>query len=435
VTDDAWCSRVRGVLVDGDGRVLVLPSGDLPEIEVEGYAEDALEDALEDVRSGFEALIGTRIGILRYVTRAVDRERKRLDVTYVLEQLEPDWVPHVGTLWSDASALGAELATLVDGPVPPERAPWARPGWLAEASVWIESSLDGLGRPATGPVEQVRVWPLSAVLRVPTDGGSVYFKATCASPLFVDEGGVLLGLSRLFPELVPRPLAVDPERRWMLLDDVGPALGWDAPPADRELVLTSFSQLQVSSTRHVDALLAMGCVDRRPAWLSHEIPELLADDDALAGLANHEVERLRELEPTFVSLCGRIAEGPVPDALAHGDLHLANVARSGDRYVVFDWSDAGVTHPFLDLIDVHGEKDAVLRNRLRDAYLVPWQELAPRTRLLELWALAAPLASLNQAVSYRHIAANVEQGSAQELTGALPYWLRLALAADFDALG
>jgi aminoglycoside phosphotransferase (APT) family kinase protein len=192
--------------------------------------------------------------------------------------------------------------------------------------------------------------------------------------------------------------------------------------------------MQVESTGHVDELLATGCVDRRLGWLTGEIRELLGDDDALAALGDGTVERLRELEPMFASLCRRLAEGPVPDALAHGDLHLANVARSGDGYIFFDWSDAGVTHPFLDLIDIHGEKDPAVRDRLRDAYLAPWSDFAPRERLLELWELASPLSSLNQAVSYRHIMANVEPGSAQGMERALPGFLELVLEADFERI-
>jgi Phosphotransferase enzyme family len=435
VSGDGWRSRVRGVLSDGGGRVLVLASGALPEVEVDGYAEDALEDALEDVRAGFEELLGTRVAILRYVTRAVDRERKHLDVAYALERLDPGWEPSARARWIDASALDPELAAFLgDGRVPPGRAPWAREGWLTEASAWIETSLRDLGRPPTRPVEQVRVWPLSAVLRARTDAGNVLFKATCASPLFVDEGRVMEGLSRLFPREVPRPLVVDSERRWMLLDDLGSAIGWEASPKERETVLAAFSRMQVESTGHVDELLAMGCVDRRPAWLAGEIHELLGDDDALAALDDDKVERLRALEPTFASLGRRLEAGPVPDALAHGDLHLANVARNGDGYVFFDWSDAGVTHPFLDLIDIHGEKDAAVRHRLRDAYLVAWSDFAPRPRLLELWELARPLSSLNQAVSYRHIMANVEPGSAQGMERALPGFLERVLEADFEPI-
>ena len=435
MTEDRWSSRVRGVLTDREARVLMLPTNDgpsLPTLELDCFADDELEA----VRDAFEQLVGVRVAILRYLARSVDRESKRLDVVYALEPLEAAWDAPPGAAWLDRSALTDELRNLAPerSHVPAERAPWAQEGWFAEASAWIESSLRALGRAPAGPFEQVRTWPLSAVLRVPTEDGRVYFKATSTSPLFVDEGRVMQGLARLFPPSVPKPLAVDSARRWMLLDDMGASIGWGAPVEEREAVLGVFASMQVVSSGDLEALLAMGCIDRRPAWLARETSELIGDDECLAGLEEHEVARLRSLEPTLVELCHRLADGPVPDALVHGDLHLDNVARVRGSYVFFDWSDACVAHPFLDLIDVHREEDQAVRERLRDAYLSIWSDYGSPEQLLALWRIAAPLASLNQAVSYRHIAASVERGSTPQLDWALPYWLRLILATDFDAL-
>ena len=431
MTVKRWRSRVRGVLTDREGRVLALESSgpSLPAVEIDGDADDELEA----VRRAFGELIGVPVAILRSLACSVERESKLLDVVYVLEPLNSGWDLPSGAAWVARSMLDPALREFLpeDTHVPAKRAPWAEEGWLAEATAWIESSLAGLGRPPTGPVEQVRTWPLSAVLRVPTESGLVYFKATSKLPLFVDEGRVMQGLARLFRREVPRPLAIDRARRWMLLDDVGPAIGWDAPIDERRSTLQIFGFMQVASADMLAALLAMGCVDRRPAWLARETRKLLRDDEALAGLEEKEIARLRSLEPTLVALCGRLAEGPVPDALVHGDLHLGNVARVGGSYVFFDWSDACVAHPFLDLIDVHREEDPDLRARLRDAYLSVWSDFASPEQLLALWELSTPLASLNQAISYRYIFASIERGSATNLEWASPHWLRKVLETDF----
>jgi hypothetical protein len=437
VTAKRWRSHVRGVLTDPDGRVLVLETSgpSLPAVEIDGDADNELEA----VRRAFGELIGGPVAILRSLACSVERESRLLDIVYVLERLDAGWDPPPGAAWVERGALDGELRDLLVGQleasgrahVPAKRAPWAQEGWLAEATAWIESSLRGVGRRSIGPVEQVRTWPLSAVLRMPTENGHVYFKATSKSPLFVDEGGVMEELAQLFRREVPRPLAVDHARRWMLLEDIGSAIGWDAPADERESVLRVFAFMQVASSDDLEALLAMGCVDRRPAWLARETKMLLEDDEALAGLEEQEIARLRSLEPTLVALCGRLGEGPVPGALVHGDLHLGNVARVGGSYVFFDWSDACVAHPFLDLIDVHREEDPDLRARLRDAYLSVWSDFASPEQLLELWELSTPLASLNQAVSYRYIAASVEPGSVQQLGWALPHWLRKVLETDF----
>lgn len=436
-----WQSRVHGLLAR-PGQVLLADNGDgwaLPRVELDGDVRGDVGRALR----ALEDVFGARLALLRHVGRRVDSERKDYEVVWVLELLDPDWTPSPGLRWVETRALPEafereEHRELVlrtrDDPVPAQRAPWAREGWLAEATAWIHESLSALGRPATGRTEQVRAWSLSSVLRTPTAGGTVFFKATAGLPLFVDEGRVMRGLARMFPANVPRPLAVDRSRRWMLLDDVGPELGWGAPIDEREAALGLFGLMQVTSSGRVDELLAVGCIDRRPEWLARQIGALLADEAALAGLDVAEIARLRSLESRFRDLCRRLAEGPVPNALVHGDLHLGNVGRRDGSYLFFDWTDACVAHPFLDLIDVIWEEDSNAREALLRAYLAPWAEFATTERLLELWQVAEPLLSLNQAVSYRFIAAGIEPGSTQDLGWALPHWLRRVLGAELEAL-
>jgi Phosphotransferase enzyme family len=411
------------------------PGWALPSVELDMFADEDLSH----VQRAFGDLLGIPLVVLRPVARDVDRERRMLEIVYVLDGLELGSQPPAGTEWADAGLLPPEhrelaVRVLEEVQAPPTRAPWSHPGWLAEAEAWVEESLAQRGRPTTGRVEQVRVWELSCVLRARTAGGAVFFKATADFPLFVDEGRVMRGLAQRSRH-VPRPLAVDSTRRWMLLDDVGPVVGWDAPLEERELVHRLFARVQVESTARVGELFALGCIDRRPEWLARQATELLADDASLAGLETAEVARLRSLAPALVAMCERLAAGPVPDALVHGDLHLSNVARRDGDYLFFDWTDACVTHPFLDLIDVFREEDAAARDALRDAYLSAWADFAARPELLRVWELAAPLAALNQAVSYRVIGASVEPGTTEQLEWALPYWLRLVLGADIEALG
>ncbi len=439
----AWRSRVSALAVSPDGReVLVLPTERgwrLPRVEVEGYAEDDLRNAIRSL----EELLDEPVTILPYASYARDETEKVLDVVYVLERLSSAVPPSDGR-WVAPEVLGDlpfavpeqrdraadRLRELADGIVPPKRVPWAREGWLVKATAWIDESLATRGRTRSGRVEQMRAWCLSTLLRVPTAEGTVFFKATAASPLFVDEGAVMEGLWRLFPDNVPAPIARDRERRWMLLDDLGPELGWDAPLEVREDVLRLFARMQIESAGCVDELLALGCVDRRLEWLAAEARELLEDDAAFAGLDEGEAATLRALGPKLEAMCLALAKTGVPEALVHGDLHLSNVARVDGHYVFFDWTDAAVTHPFLDVIDVVFERDEAVRGRLRDAYLSMWLDFAPIDGLLELWAVAEPLISLNQAVSYRHILANVEPGVGGELEWALPYFLREVLASS-----
>jgi aminoglycoside phosphotransferase (APT) family kinase protein len=66
----------------------------------------------------------------------------------------------------------------------------------------------------------------------------------------------------------------------------------------------------------------------------------------------------------------------------HGDLHLSTVAQGPHGYLFFDWTDACVAHPFLDLLTFFQEDEeevqSALRDRLRDAYLAEWTRFAGR---------------------------------------------------------
>jgi Ser/Thr protein kinase RdoA (MazF antagonist) len=214
----------------------------------------------------------------------------------------------------------------------------------------------------------------------------------------------------------------------MLLDDFGPVVGWDASPTTKVEVLTAFARIQREAASRHDELLELGVLDRRSGWLAAEI-ESLVDMAASLELEPGEAEELARLGPRLVEACDRLAAGPVPETLVHGDLHLSNVARGDGGYLFFDWTDACLTHPFLDLLIVLFEEDPDARLALSDAYLGEWAEHAPADELLELWRLAEPLASLNQAVSYRSILANVEPGTASELEPMTGRWLRRGLAA------
>jgi len=432
VTDRPWVTRVRAVIADAGARLLLVEDGDrhrLPFVEVEGT-----DDELPTIRAALAGLTGLETIVVRAIERSVDEDRNVVEVALELEPLGSA-TTLAGTVWLPAPELDdllpdddrALVTRYVDDRPPPERPQWARRGWFSEAALWIEETLAARGRDTTAPIEQISSWCISSILRAGTDAGRVFFKATAPSPLFVDEGTVTRGLAAMFPGRVPMPIAIDPRRRWMLLDDFGPVVGWKADLETRVDVLSTFARMQLETTTRQDELLELGAFDRRPAWLASQIRSLLDAPDL--GLEDDERERLSALGPRFAEMCERLAAGGVPDALVHGDLHLSNVAGNGGGYVFFDWTDACLTHPFLDMLVVLFEEDAELRPSLRDAYLGVWAGIAPEDELLELWALAEPLASLNQAVSYRSIIANVERGTVPEFDAMVPFFLRKALAS------
>ena len=88
--------------------------------------------------------------------------------------------------------------------------PWEQPGWLEQATAWIQAQLAERGRHASGPVELLHQRPWSAFARVPTDEGAAYFKAP--APMFKYEAALTQALARWRPDCTVPLLAVDLDR-------------------------------------------------------------------------------------------------------------------------------------------------------------------------------------------------------------------------------
>lgn len=381
---------------------------------------------------------GIETTVVRQISERNDEAHHRVYHLYLLENHSVAWVPSDNLRWigadelhqitlahpAQSDELRASLHEIEIGVIPPRRTLWERPGWLRLAAAWIESQLTQLGKPSTGPVEQVKHWCLSCILRVPTAQGLVYFKAANGSPLMVNEAVLTQTLAQFFPSVMPQPLAIDPACDWILLADFGAEIGWEASVETREAALTAFAQLQIASAVQVEELLVHGCIDRRLPVLAAQIEPLLNDGAMMSLIDGEQEQRLLASAPRLAELCTQMAQYKVPATLVHGDMHMSNVARRGEHFVFFDWSDASIAHPFLDMIAILHEKDPATQSRLRDAYLTSWTIYEPMDRLLELWQLAYPLCALHQAVSYRAIAHHIEGGGNHAMISwAMPFWV------------
>jgi hypothetical protein len=267
------------------------------------------------------------------------------------------------------------LAEQRGGRIPRLRAAWARRGWLAVAEAWAGCAL-----------EPHRMWPLSALLRGVLDDDPVFLKAVF--PLFHHEPAITEALAREHPGAVPEVLRVDHERGWLLMRELHGEFATESVPASFAPALLEHARIQRAWSRRTSELLALGAQDRAQDWPN-------------TGL---------------------------PVTLAHGDFHGANVVVDRGRATIFDWSDACVAHPLIDLHTFLAEGvDEAEHDLFVDAYADGW-DVSPalvRSGLEQI----APYACLHQAESYHAIAAAVEPMERRMFADAEREWRERATAA------
>ena len=317
---------------------------------------------------------------------------------------------------------------------------WSSEAWRAEATTWARQALAARDIRVTGPVEQPRVRFWSTQLKIPTDHGPVWFKENC--PGLRQEAAVVAALSVLAPDHVVSPLAVEPERGWLLSPDCGRTLASleSTDEATWTLVLSQYADLQ---RRTVDAelpLLSAGL----PALLPADVPDHLdrlaedfraepewsplhVDADQAMGLAG-AAEALRQAAV-------ELSSGPVPATFEHNDLHHNNafVPGPGEQTLrFFDFGDALWAHPFTSLAiplnvvtrEWRTTEDDPRVQRLVDAYLDRWTDLADRTDLRRLLRLAMPLGRVHRLETWRRVLADATPSEAAQWAEPPRTWIR-----------
>jgi hypothetical protein len=255
---------------------------------------------------------------------------------------------------------------------------WTEPDWLAEAEAWIRERVT-----MAGELDQFHVRWWSTVIRVPTGGEDLYFKAV--APGFEFEPALTVRLFELAPDRVTPVVDADLDRAWMLMRDAGTRLReLVLTPSDLrhwELALPRYAELQLTATPIAEELLALGVPDARLAVLPEQLRAVLAEP--VRGMPVAERERALEALPEFEALCRELAAYGIAETIQHDDLHDGQVFFREGRYVFFDWGDSCISHPFHSLtvnlraaaakLDL--EPGGAEVRRLRDAYLEPFGDL------------------------------------------------------------
>lgn len=294
---------------------------------------------------------------------------------------------------------------------------WIDPNWGKGVHEWIRAQAEHNDIRLTGEIEQPHIRHWSTVMRVQSNEGVLFFKAT--APDKKNEIALTQKLAKWFPDLMTEVIAVDIPRGWILMRDGGDTLRSIISPAQDikpwEPVITRYAELQIGLTEHVDEILALGIPDRRLAVLPSLFSKLLVDEDSLMigwekGLTVNEYHQLCDLMPHFERLCTQIAAFTIPESLNHGDFHDGNVLVKEGRVTFFDWGDADVTHPFVSLrtffvsieitLDLDDYAFTPGMAGLLDLYLKPFQRYASRSKLLKAYAISKPVASIVKTLAW-----------------------------------
>jgi hypothetical protein len=295
---------------------------------------------------------------------------------------------------------------------------WSSPEWREEAVAWLDARLAAGGRERTGPVEQPHLRAWATLLRAETPTGAVWLKA--AAPGTAAEAGIYGLLHEIAADRVLDPIAVDPDRGWMLLPDGGTPLARRVEGAELvDELVTAFplyAELQRAVTPHVDRLLALGLDDMRAAAMPARFEQALAITRPFAEAAEdvdrRTYQRIEGMAATVAEWCGRLAAAPVPASIDHNDIHASNILGGGGEPVrFFDWGDSVVGHPFASmLVGLGFVQNEVLPGaatddprilRLRDAYLEPFTDTTPRPELIETLELACRVAKIARALAWQ----------------------------------
>ncbi|MGB3717315.1 MAG: phosphotransferase [Candidatus Promineifilaceae bacterium] len=296
----------------------------------------------------------------------------------------------------------------------------------------------------SGSIEQPHIQPWSTVLRVPTDAGDKYFKASAKALAF--EPAVTQALYQWRSDCIPQLLAIDVERGWMLMADGGQrvreAFGEGLDIHHWSEILAKYADLQITLAGHIDELLSFGVRDRRLEVLPELYMEILADEDWFLidqpnGITASEYKRLINGASEFAEMCQELATYEVPDSLHHNDLHDGNIFIENGRDLFFDWGDSSISHPFFSMRTVSVsientfelEKDHPLIEEFGRGYLEHWTKFETHENLHTAYNIAKRIWSISTAVKYRTFLSQIEWAR-DDYSDALPSLMKEFLEAN-----
>lgn len=284
--------------------------------------------------------------------------------------------------------------------------------WYQLAVQWIELELPRLGYGAVTCIEQGPE-DKPHILRVHTDQEVFYFKVISNEHWLANEAVIANELGRRYPHLIPKPVCIDADRRWMITHEFGPTL--EDPERDGDLLVQAayvYGQMQLDSVAHLSLVEndTWGC---NLAELPFTWERYVHESKVLKELEAKEVDALQRHVPRVKDDIQQLIESPIPQTIVHGDLGPYNMAHHQDKPIVFDWTHVGISFPFFDVVELlhrvrppsaegnasvrTPEVDAI-KERIKTAYFSAWTNCASMAELEKIWTVCEPLGFVSMAL-------------------------------------
>lgn len=304
--------------------------------------------------------------------------------------------------------------------IPEKRAPWGRVGWHKRAMGWIQSQLGAHSYQQTSDIEMVRIWCITAMYKVETNQGYLYFKAV--PPVFKREIMITRWLREQFGNAIPQFVAYDTEQNFMLMKDFGgtPLRGGHEHTeiTTWKSALNQYGKLQAQTAPYIDALLALGALDWRIETLLPQFEDLLQDEEFVKPnweITAEQIEQVRQTLPQVKAHIEALQAMNLPNTILHGDFHAGNININDEQVIFYDWTDAAIGMPLLDLHPiVHWDLNGVFDNQpdaiesVLDAYFEGLSGDIPRATWKEAYEHSQIVAIVYHALNYRHLLSKVE---------------------------
>ena len=323
----------------------------------------------------------------------------------------------------------------------PSQLLWQDLDWKKQVREWIHDQAQRHGILVTGEIEQPHIYAWSTVLHVPTDQGTLFFKATAHET--IHEAALTQALAHWFPGCMPDFVAVDAGRGWMLMRDGGEQLRASIRPTKDitpwQPVIRRYAEVQIGLAEHVTEMLSLRVPDHRLSALPGLFKQLLADEskfmiDQEKGLTSAEWQEVKDKASRFEEICQQLATYGIPESLNHGDFHDGNILVKDRRITFFDWGDGDVTHPFVSLrtffvsieiaLDLEDYSFTPEMAELLDIYLEPFQRFASKNELRTAYDVSKPVASIVKALAWHTTISRMGTDLRKEYAWIVPELMR-----------